>query len=195
VAGRGAGRYPRRVKADPDADLLPGEWAVLGVLALQPAHGFAVARTLAPEGELGRVWTMSRPRVYRAINDLNARGLIAPAFRAQSERGPTRVLYAATETGRDAIEAWLATPVDHVRDVRSDLLLKLALLHAAGRSADPLLEHQRALLQPVLESLQRALAAADGFDAVVLRYRVASICSVLDFLRDAGLQDAAAVDS
>ena len=36
------------MKADPDADLLPGEWAVLGALALAPAHGFAVARTLTP---------------------------------------------------------------------------------------------------------------------------------------------------
>lgn len=174
------------MKADPDADLLPGEWAVLGVLALDPAHGFAVARAVAPDGELGRVWSMSRPRVYRAINDLAARGLIEPAREMESERGPTRIVYAATDAGRGAIEEWLATPVDHVRDVRSDLLLKLALLHAARRSPEPLLEQQRALLEPVLAGLQRGLATADGFDGVVLRYRLASICSVLDFLHDVG---------
>ncbi len=183
------------MKADPDADLLPGEWAVLGVLALTPAHGFSVARAVAPGGELGRVWTMSRSRVYRAINDLAARGLIEPAGEAQSERGPARVVYAATDAGRGAIEEWLATPVDRGRDVRSDLLLKLALLYAAGRPTETLLEQQRALLEPVLADLQRALASADGFDAVVLRYRVASISSVLDFLRDVGVARATSLDS
>ena len=31
-----------RVKADPDADLLPGKWAVLGALTQGRSHGFAV---------------------------------------------------------------------------------------------------------------------------------------------------------
>jgi DNA-binding PadR family transcriptional regulator len=171
------------MKADPAADLLPGEWAVLGVLAQHPSHGFAVGRTLAPTGEIGRVWSMSRPRVYRAINDLAARHLIEPVGETKSDRGPSRAIYAVTERGRLRVADWLATPVEHVRDVRSDLLLKLAFLDAADSSLAPLLEAQEARLLPMLASLERALAAADGFDAVVVRYRVASIRSVLDFVR------------
>ena len=37
-----------------EIDLSPAEWASLALLAEQPAHGFAVARELAPEGEVGR---------------------------------------------------------------------------------------------------------------------------------------------
>jgi hypothetical protein len=37
------------------------EWMVLGLLAEQPSHGFALARLLAPGGEVGRVWAASRP--------------------------------------------------------------------------------------------------------------------------------------
>ena len=49
--------------------------------------------------------------------------------------GPQRTIYAATPQGRQAAENWLETPVEHVRDIRSHLLLKLALLDRAG--ADP----------------------------------------------------------
>jgi DNA-binding PadR family transcriptional regulator len=170
------------VKADPDADLLPGEWAVLGALALTPGHGFAVARALTVTGTLGRVWLMSRPRVYRAIDDLAARGLIAPTGTAPSERGPTRTLYEATSAGRARLDAWLATPVGHVREMRSDLLLKLAILHERGTSPQALLDAQRATLVPVLRSLESAVTAASGFDGVMLRYRLEATRSAIHFI-------------
>ena len=172
------------MKSDPNADLLPGEWAVLGVIAQQPAHGFAIARELAAGGALGKVWTMSRPRVYRAISDLASRGLISPVAAEEGERGPARIVYAVTDDGAVRLEHWLSTPVDHIRDVRSDLLLKLALLDRAGRSPRRLLEAQRARLGPLPDSLEAAGADAAGFDAVVLRYRVTSARAVLDFVDD-----------
>jgi PadR family transcriptional regulator AphA len=172
------------VKSDPEADLLPGEWAVLGAIAAAPAHGFAVASTLAPDGELGRIWTMKRSRVYRAIADLAGSGLIAPVGEAQSTRGPARVVFKATPRGRARLKRWLATPVEHIRDVRSALLLKLALLDAAGAPSRPLLLAQRATLQPLLASLEGGSANAASFDAVLLRYRVATARGVLAFIDD-----------
>jgi DNA-binding PadR family transcriptional regulator len=169
------------VKADPDADLLPGEWAVLGVLARGDAHGFAVGRTLAPNGWLGRVWTMSRPRVYRAINDLAKRGLIEPVGTAESERGPVRTLYSATGSGRRLLDAWLREPVSHVREIRSELLLKLALLYERGTPPYDLLAAQRTRLRPVLESLEGAVPES-GFDAILLRYRVETTRAALSFV-------------
>jgi PadR family transcriptional regulator AphA len=171
------------VKADADAHLLPGEWAVLGVLAREDAHGFAVGRTLAANGWLGRVWTMSRPRVYRAINDLAERGLIAPTGRAESERGPVRTLYGATAAGHALLDAWLAEPVAHLREIRSELLLKLTLLHERGVAADALLAAQRGRLEPVLRNLEAAVPAS-GFDAILLRYRVETTRAALRFVDD-----------
>ncbi len=43
--------------------LAPGEWAVLASVAERPTHGFAVAKALGPSGEIGRVWSLSRPLV------------------------------------------------------------------------------------------------------------------------------------
>lgn len=185
--GRDASRAPRGgtlagVRADPATTLLPGEWAVLGVLALGPAHGFAVARALAPTGWLGQVWAMGRPRVYRAIADLAASGLIVAIGEEAGERGPPRVIHAVSEQGRRLLDGWLGSPVDHARDVRSELLLKLALLDAAGASPVPLLDAQRDVLAVTLASLEGALEAAAGFDAVILRYRVEAIRGVLAFI-------------
>jgi DNA-binding PadR family transcriptional regulator len=169
------------MKADPAAHLLPGEWAVLGVLAREHAHGFAVGRTLAADGWLGRVWTMSRPRVYRAINDLAKRGLIAPTGRAESERGPVRTLYGATPPGHALLDAWLAEPVDHVREIRSELLLKLALLYERGVAPQALLAAQRTRLEPVLERLEDAVPAS-RFDAILLGYRIQTTRAALGFV-------------
>jgi DNA-binding PadR family transcriptional regulator len=179
------------VKADPDADLLPGEWAVLGSLAQTPAHGFAVARTLEQDGRLGRVWVMSRPRVYRAIDDLAARGLIEPTGTAPSERGPTRTLYEISETGRARLDEWLRTPVDHVREMRSDLLLKLAILHERGAPSDALLDAQRAKLVPVLRSLEAAIDQTSGFETVMVRYRLEATRSAIQFIDEVRASDRA----
>lgn len=178
-------RYARGMQASADVSLLPGEWAVLGVLAQAPAHGFAVARQLAAGESIGRVWTMGRPRVYRAIADLAAAGLVEPVGEAPSERGPARAVYAASRSGRLALDGWLATPVAHVRDVRSELLLKLVLLDAAGRSPRPLLEAQRERLAPVLASLEGVgTDRSCGFDAVLARYRLATARGVIAFIDD-----------
>ena len=52
------------------------EWAALGVLCEGPRHGWAVARELAPDGEIGRVYSCTRPLVYRALAQLREAGLV-----------------------------------------------------------------------------------------------------------------------
>ena len=55
-------------------ELLLGEWACLGVVAVAPTHGFAVAQRLRPEGDLGRVWSLSRALTYRALDHQSTMG-------------------------------------------------------------------------------------------------------------------------
>ena len=138
------------------------------------------------------MWSVTRPRVYRAIADLAANGLVEPVGEAASERGPARVVYAATTAGRTRLGRWLSEPVEHVRDVRSELLLKLALLDAAGSPCGALLVAQRTRIVPALAGLEQAFAAATGFDAVLLRYRIASARGVVSFIDDLLAGDASA---
>jgi PadR family transcriptional regulator AphA len=157
------------------------EWTVLAVLSQQPAHGFAVAQLTTACGDLGRVWQIPRPVIYRAIGRLADAGLITPRG-VEPGLGPQRTIYAATPAGRQAAERWLDTPVEHVRDIRSYLLLKLALLDRAGADPAGLIRRQRAILEPITRAIEAEPSASAGFDATLQAWRRASAAAALDFL-------------
>jgi len=138
---------------DRAAPLALNDWAVLGVLVEHERHGFAVARELAADGPLGRVWTVPRPLVYRAIDHLVALELVEPIRTEAGAQGPRRTIMRATRAGRAGLGAWLATPVAHLREVRSELLLKMTLLQRRGTSLVELAEHQLAAFRPLVDGL------------------------------------------
>lgn len=160
------------------------EWAVLGIVAEGPTHGFAVARELAPDGSVGGLWTVPRPLVYRAISALEADGLLGRVGSSPGRAGPRRTIIAATSAGMEALERWLGTPVVHVRDARSELLVKLLLHHRAGRDAVALIAAQRRQLEPMLEGLREQLDAAEGFDRTVVRWRLSTTVALDLFLAE-----------
>ena len=148
--------------ADPPGDGLSlAEWAVLALLCEGDAHGWLLVRALAPEGEIGSIWTVRRALVYRSINGLEGRGLIVAAGSEASARGPERTIYSADARGRAAVRAWFGKPVEHVRDLRSALLLKLVLGRRAG--VDSLRSRRR--------SPPGGAHAADT-EALLLRFRL-----------------------
>ena len=159
------------------------EWTVLSVVSERPTHGFAIAQLTAPHGELGRIWHIPRPVIYRSIGRLLDEGLLAPDA-VESGRGPQRTLYSVTPRGGDAVRHWLDTPVEHIREVRSHLLLKLALLDRTGGDPAGLLERQKATLEPIAEAINAESPSSDGFDATLLAWRRATAAATLSFLDD-----------
>ena len=196
-------------------ELRVGDWAVLALLAEEPTHGFAVGKALAPDGEIGKVWSVRRPLVYRAIDSLSEFGFAAPTGTVPSRSGPRRTVVAATEAGRAAVDAWLVEPVGHVRDARSLLMLKLLFLTRRGQDPAPLLSGlaaggaednpdsndggpQKLLLVDLTPSLRlsaqresfaahatrliEVAEAADGFDEVLIRWRLESTNAAIRFI-------------
>jgi PadR family transcriptional regulator AphA len=163
-------------------DLAPGEWSVLALLANRPAHGWALAKEMSRSGEIGRVWAVGRPLVYRALTLLESRGLIVAVRSEPGARGPNRSLFEATDEGRAELGYWLSEPVDHVRDVRSLFLLKLVLIERSGLDSRPLLEAQRALTIPALEALETRLRRSVGTEKVFVRFRLEATRSVVLFI-------------
>ena len=157
------------------------DWTVLALMSERPTHGFAISQLTAPGGELGRIWHIPRPMVYRAIGRLEEAGLVAAQV-VEPGRGPQRTVYGATRPGRKAAAEWLATPVEHVREVRSHLLLKLALLDRAGGDPASLLQRQKAVLQPIASAISAERPGRDRFDAVLLAWRKATTAATMTFL-------------
>lgn len=164
------------------AALSLGEHAVLALLAEEPRHGWAIVRELAPTGDIGRVWSLSRPLTYRAMDSLVERRL-ARAVGTEAGRGPRRTILAVTAGGRRAVDRWLGEPVGHLRDVRTELLLKLVFSRRAGRDPRPLLREQERAFRPIFTALDTA-ASAPGADAVD-RWRRESAEAVRRFLAGA----------
>jgi DNA-binding PadR family transcriptional regulator len=155
-------------------DLSLTEWAVLGVVAEQPTHGFAISKELAPEGDVGRIWTVPRPLVYRALATLERDGLLEPVGEEASDRGPTRTRIKVTRAGKAAVDRWLTTPVPHVRDLRTRLLLQLRLLDRKGCDLDALASAQIEVLTPILASLEGQMQSTGGFDRLLASWRYES---------------------
>ena len=151
-------------KRNPD-DLLLGEWACLGLLYAMPSHGFAIAAQLRPDTEVGRVWSLSRPLTYRSLDQLVDRGLVRPLGSEPGDAGPNRTILAATRTGRARLRTWLRSPVEHLRDLRSELLLKIVIADRCGIAIDDMLRAQRGRLEAHSSSLSDV--AFDADDAVV----------------------------
>ena len=158
-------------------ELLLGEWACLGILAQRPAHGFAVAKRLAPDGDVGRVWSLSRALTYRAIDQLVDGGQIHAVGEEPGKAGGVRTVLAPTRSGRAQLKKWLVTPAAHLRDVRSELLLKLVLADGLEVDTRPLLLAQR----EQVASIAAARAKDDPHDVVVL-WRRESAGAVVRFL-------------
>jgi len=167
------------------------EWTVLAVAGERPVHGFAIAALTAADGHLGRVWQIPRPVVYRAIGRLVDAGLIT-AEAVETGGGPPRTLYTSTDAGREHVETWLSAPVPHVRDLRSEFLLKLAVLHRRGDDPAPLVAAQRRELEPIVDALRSeqdgmqrdgaGKGGADDFDRMLIAWRRVSAEAALAFL-------------
>ena len=167
-------------KALPELSL--SDWAVLAAVAEGETHGWPVVRALRADGTLGQVWTVGRAVVYRSLSTLLGLGLIEERGEAPGARGPQRTIVRATRSGHATLRRWLATPVAHVRDVRTEFLLKLSVLDRAGRSPQVLIERQVEQLTPLLRAVTQR-PSGEGFDLVLARWRREQALAVERFLR------------
>ncbi|HXF50548.1 MAG TPA: PadR family transcriptional regulator [Dehalococcoidia bacterium] len=158
-------------------------YALLGLLHLAPAHGYELARRLRADPGLRRVVALNPPMLYALLHDLEADGYVAGA--AQPDTYPPRVLFRPTDAGADAFRRWLETPVERLREVRNDFLLKLYFARslAADRGLG-LLERQIAAVERYIERTAAERDAADpgSFERLVLDSKVTAAKSTLRWL-------------
>jgi len=140
------------------------EWAVLALLAEHPVHPFALARNLAPDGDLGHVFTVRRPLVYRALDRLVSLDLARSERTEPGDAGPTRTIRRITDRGREDVDRWLQTPVYRVRDLRIEFILKAELLRRSGRPTARLVDRQRVALDDRLARLESLPPQPDAAD-------------------------------
>jgi DNA-binding PadR family transcriptional regulator len=146
----------------------------LAIVDEEPQHGWAIVKLLASDGAIGKVWSVSRPLTYRALDSLEQAGLIEPTEAETSER-PGRIVYTTTESGRKKVSDWLSQPVALPRDVRTELLLKFVFRRRRKLSISPLAKQQRDLFAPMMR--------AEKNDDVVALWRAEHLQAIDRFLQ------------
>jgi hypothetical protein len=87
-----------------------------------------------------------------------------------------------TPEGRQAAEGWLRRPAGHHRDIRSELLVKLALLDRARVDPRDLLRAQRGQLTPTAAALASEMRTVTGYDYALTLWRHESVWRRCGFL-------------
>jgi len=141
----------------------PTEFAILGLLAEEDRSGYDIKKEV--EERLAHFWSESFGHIYPMLRRLRERGLVEQRVERQEGR-PDRKVYAITDEGRAALEAWFAEPPTPARP-RNEVLLRIFL----GRHADPAhlirdIRGQREGFEQTLAQLRavRARLDAEGTD-------------------------------
>lgn len=149
---------------------------VLALISEQPRHGWAIHEELSASGSIGRAWRLSRQLVYRAIDTLESEGLVRRAT-PKDGRGADKVIISATAKGKTHVAAWLDEPVAHLRDVRTELVVKVMLRQRAGLPIAAFVARQRRHFEPVFGAIERS-----GADTPVDAWRRESASAVKRYL-------------
>jgi DNA-binding PadR family transcriptional regulator len=152
----------------------PADYAVIGCLAIAPRHGYELAASFAPGGELEPVCTLGLSHLYALLHALEELGYVQ-AESSPNSGGPPRKVFQLTEAGATAFHVWLDRPVQRIRQVRTDFLLKLYFSRRLPEhDTAALLDRQIAASQTYRGELQatEASIARDSFAALVLSSRL-----------------------
>jgi DNA-binding PadR family transcriptional regulator len=140
------------------AQSLSPEYVVLGLLKLQPSHGYALHQRL--DEELCHILRVSLSQVYSILHRLEKRGYVRPSEDDSATRQADRVTYRITKAGDRHFESWLQTPVGpSVRAIRMAFITKLYFAHHLGEPPfEELIESQRSANETQLEQLNAKLS-------------------------------------
>ncbi|MSO14747.1 MAG: PadR family transcriptional regulator [Ilumatobacteraceae bacterium] len=127
---------------------------VLALVVHTPRHGWAIHEQLSPIGDVGRAWTLSRQLVYRAIDTLVEDGLVKRAT-PKDGGGGDKVIISPTAAGKRIAMKWLDCPVSHLRDVRTELVLKVMLREKLELPLAPFLTLQHEIFDPLITSINK----------------------------------------
>ena len=90
-----------------ERELTPGAWCVLSLLCIEPAHGWTLASEFNQDREIGAVWSLSRPLVYRTLESPGeSRPDRGCAHRSGRTRPAPGCSLSRTEQGQGAFRRW-----------------------------------------------------------------------------------------
>ena len=118
--------------------------AVLALVVERRGYGYELVQRF--EERVGPGWQLNPSAVYPALDQLERGGLVTSAARRGGTRRSPRIVYAPTDVGTAALEAWLGATNAPPEPVRADVHLRIAFARHEHRGAlaAQLSAHERA---------------------------------------------------
>ena len=160
------------------------EYALLGFLSLDPAHGYELHQKLT--AELGQVWHLSQSQIYSILSRLEKKGLIQGTLQEQKKL-PAKRLYKLTTAGQERFDEWLASSSrPSARVIRIEFIARLYFAYSrepdmAVQLVDEQIADTQARLQQ-LEEIQSTQPTGQIFNQLGLDLRIRQLKSILDWL-------------
>jgi len=126
------------------------KFAILGLLAQQPRHGYDLKQAF--EDMVGHTWQVNIGQIYSTLARLERDGLIA-CEEVPQDLLPNRKVCRLTPAGKEALDAWLSQPAPPSARVRVDFYLKLLVARRAGSESvcDLIWQQRQTLLQSLAD--------------------------------------------
>ncbi len=103
------------------------KYGLLGILSKRSQHGYELKRSF--EQITGGFWELNYGQIYQTLDRLESEGFVTYTT-LQEDNVPDKKVYAITEAGRGALQAWLAHPEPRPRPLRDELFIRLAVMSA-----------------------------------------------------------------
>lgn len=154
----------------------------MGLLAIRPMHGYEMARYFDRDALL-QVLPLEPGLLYTYVRALEERALVSGREERVGLRPPRRVLELTPE-GRRLLGEWLHRPVERIREVRLDLLIKLYILRQIDSAAElELVRAQIRVCERYRDRLRRSVDSTAGFDRLVAGSKLSAAEATLSWLR------------
>lgn len=171
----------------PPRNLLTGEFAVLSLLRIEPMYGYQMAHYF-DEGDLAEVLPIEQSLLYTYLRNVQNRGLVTWSEVRVGLR-PPRKLFALTPAARVLIDDWLRMPVERMREVRLELLIKLYVLELTDLpAARELLRRQVDVCEAYQLRITARVAESTGFRRLVALSKLTAAESTARWLRNYSLE-------
>ena len=105
-------------------------FALLGLLAVEPASGYDLKRAINRSTYF--IWNATGPQIYNTLHKLREEGYITSESRAQKGK-PDKHIHTITASGRAALKDFMSEPI-RTSETRDEVLLRIFFGNFASKS-------------------------------------------------------------